>query len=69
MAGNVLEWTDSDSFPYPGNNVAPTAGKIMRGGSFLQPRVMAMTTSRSVKSADYHKEYLGFRCARDAPEK
>ena len=68
MAGNVAEWTDSDSFRYPGSQGTPKPGKIVRGGSFRASKVYAMTTTRTAVLGDRALPDVGFRCALNAPE-
>jgi serine/threonine-protein kinase len=69
MAGNVAEWTASDYEPYPGSQAAPIPGnKIVRGGSFFTDKTSATTTSRRYTPPDRVRNYLGFRCAKDAPQ-
>lgn len=68
MSGNVFEWVGSDWSLYPGSKIAPRAGKIVRGGSYLRDRVYAMSTSRGILQPDTKQEDVGFRCAKDAPK-
>ncbi len=68
MAGNVAEWTDSDSLPYPGSRAHPKPGKILRGGSYETGKVFAMTTSRAILTSDQALDGVGFRCAKDVPQ-
>jgi serine/threonine-protein kinase len=68
MAGNAYEWTDSDSIPYPGSKGRPKPGKIIRGGSFFQKKVYAMTTTRGYLSPIEKLKDVGFRCAKDLPK-
>jgi formylglycine-generating enzyme required for sulfatase activity len=67
MAGNVAEWTDSDSFRYPGSQATPKPGKIVRGGSFRASKIYAMTTTRTAVLGDRALPDVGFRCAKSAP--
>jgi eukaryotic-like serine/threonine-protein kinase len=67
MAGNVAEWTDSDSFRYPGSQSTPKPGKIVRGGSFRASKIYAMTTTRTAVLGDRKMPDIGFRCAKSAP--
>lgn len=67
MAGNVSEWTDSDFMRYPDLKTLMGSGKIVRGGSFLQKRASATTTSRSAMAPDETREDVGFRCVKSAP--
>ena len=67
MAGNVAEWTGSDSFRYPDSQATPKSGKIVRGGSFRASKVYAMTTTRTAVQVDRKYPDIGFRCAKRAP--
>ncbi len=67
MAGNVAEWTGSDSFRYPGSQATPKPGKVVRGGSFRASKIYAMTTTRTAVQADRKFPDIGFRCAKRAP--
>ena len=66
LGGNVGEWTDSDALPYPNSQGSPKPGKIVRGGNFTFSKTFAMTTTRQVLRSDAAKEFIGFRCAKDA---
>jgi formylglycine-generating enzyme required for sulfatase activity len=67
MAGNVAEWTGSDSFRYPDSQATPKPGKIVRGGSFRASKIYAMTTTRTAVQVDRKLPDVGFRCAKRAP--
>ena len=67
MAGNVSEWTDSDFMRYPDLKTLMGAGKIIRGGNFVQKRAAATVTARSAMAPDESREYVGFRCVKSAP--
>lgn len=67
LAGNVAEWTGSDSFRYPGSQATPRPGKIVRGGSFRASKIYAMTTTRTAVQSDRKYPDIGFRCAKRAP--
>jgi serine/threonine-protein kinase len=69
MAGNAMEWTDSDSFAYPGSSAQAATGKILRGGSFLTKKNEATVVTRTVLAPDRAREDVGFRCASDIPRK
>ena len=66
LAGNVAEWTDSDSFRYPNSKSQPIPGKIVRGGSFRNTDVFLMTTTRVALLPNEAKPDIGFRCVKDA---
>ncbi len=65
MSGNVAEWTESDSFRYPGSTSIPKSGKIIRGGSFLTDKIFLMATTRLNLLADKFRPDVGFRCVKD----
>jgi serine/threonine-protein kinase len=68
MAGNVLEWTASYYEPYPTSKAKPLAGYIVaRGGSWFQEESDARATKRKLVTPDFRRNYIGFRCAKDAP--
>ncbi len=69
LAGNVIEWTESDSFRYPDSPAREAdlkPGKIIRGGSFRASKIGAMVTTRFVLQQNEARPDLGFRCAKDA---
>jgi serine/threonine protein kinase len=66
LGGNAAEWTDSDALPYPSSKGRPRPGKIIRGGNYTFLKTFAMTTTRQVLRSDGAKEFIGFRCAKDA---
>lgn len=55
MAGNVWEWTSSDS----------EGLKVVRGGSFAKSPLSARTTTRETMHPDEFASDVGFRCAKD----
>jgi formylglycine-generating enzyme required for sulfatase activity len=57
MAGNVWEWTSSDQ----------DAGKVIRGGLWFDTVIGVKATYRNSFPPSTQLEYLGFRCAKDAP--
>jgi len=59
MVGNVWEWTDTDVFPDNGD------AKVLRGGSWVNPREGVRTTTRAYERADRRRRDVGFRCVRD----
>jgi serine/threonine-protein kinase len=65
LSGNVAEWTESDSFRYPGSKSIPKSGKIIRGGSFLTENIYLMATTRINLLADQARNHVGFRCVKD----
>ena len=71
MAGNVSEWTASEFKSYSGakDTLDPTqrGHKIVRGGNYLNDQVAAMTTTRKLFPPDALRDFIGFRCAKDAP--
>ena len=75
LAGNVSEWV-ADAYSeagYSGLPVvdprAPEAGagaaRVARGGSFFEPRYVALTYYRSAGDPERRAFFRGFRCARD----
>lgn len=70
MAGNVSEWTASEYKSYSGRKDAlnPTqqGHKIVRGGNYLSDQNAAMTTTRRLFPPDSLRDFIGFRCVRDA---
>lgn len=77
MSGNVSEWVfDWYDETYYKNSPAknpqgPAEGKIkaMRGGNWRQNAVSIRTTNRQGKhTPDQRRVYIGFRCAKNAPQ-
>ena len=75
MAGNVAEWV-SDWFAPTGYvgltqidpaGVGAGAQKVVRGGSFADPRFYSRTYHRRKLPPDVATASVGFRCARDIP--
>lgn len=56
MSGNVWEWTSSYDERY----------SILKGGSFFEDRESAKATGRLRSIPDDSKDYIGFRCVKDA---
>lgn len=68
MAGNVAEWVADDYEPYPGSTAKRRPGyKIYRGGSYGFAKSDLRTMVRWLELPDVVSEYVGFRCAKDAP--
>ena len=61
LCGNVWEWTDTNVFE---NDEA----KVIRGGSWANPREGLRTTTRAYERAERRRRDLGFRCARDVKD-
>lgn len=59
MAGNVWEWTSS-------SRKGDTSYIILKGGSFFENRRFATTTYSLGSIPDDSKQYIGFRCVKDA---
>lgn len=56
MSGNVWEWTSSFEGRYA----------ILKGGSFVEDRDLSTATGRLLSIPDDSKDYVGFRCVKDA---
>ncbi len=72
MLGNVYEWTSTLARPYPyiandgrEDSTDDTNDRIMRGGSWLQGRVVIRASLRVPQRPDARNNVSGFRCARD----
>lgn len=57
MTGNVWEWTSSEQ----------GGGKVVRGGLWFDTVIGAKATYRNSFPPGTQLEYIGFRCAKDAP--
>lgn len=69
MAGNVSEWTADDFAPYPGSTFKKDPNtKVYRGGAYLAPKEKLLTTLRWWDFPNAAFPYIGFRCAKDAPQ-
>jgi formylglycine-generating enzyme required for sulfatase activity len=71
--GNAWEWTASKFTAYPGGQLSkPVLGdrRVIRGGSFTEPKDQATTTIRRgyPASGDYDYAKTGFRCAKDVSQ-
>lgn len=77
MAGNVREWVfdwykvdyyrvADDTDPVgPTNRRGAGTGRVLRGGSYLDPLAEARTANRGHDEETYGYATVGFRCARD----
>lgn len=75
MAGNVSEWV-ADFFSGTGYADLPTIDpyrsspadldkrRVVRGGSWFEPRLYGLTYDRNAMDPDWRGFHLGFRCAR-----
>ena len=67
MAGNVWEWCQSkkDAYPYSSEDgreeLEGDAGRVVRGGSWLNYQDVARCACRSVGPPDYRYDIFGFR--------
>lgn len=59
MAGNVWEWTDSHDGRYA----------VLKGGSYFEDRLSAQATARLLSIPEDSKDYVGFRCVKDAKKR
>ncbi len=67
MAGNVAEWTATEYKPYPGSSAKPNDGNIIvRGGAFNNPAEQQKATDRYFYRPQTTRDFIGFRCAKDA---
>jgi formylglycine-generating enzyme len=72
LAGNAMEWTADVYNELPPqqkttvNPRGPQEGslRVVRGGSWRQPRIFQRTTARDGVSPDTRSPEIGFRCAR-----
>jgi formylglycine-generating enzyme required for sulfatase activity len=72
MAGNVWEWvadtyanyTDLPASPRNPRVLEGWGGKIVRGGSFIDPGFMVRSTMRQVYKPEDQDSNVGFRCAK-----
>jgi iron(II)-dependent oxidoreductase len=65
MTGNTWEWTHSPCRPYCDSNLSKPAGKVLRGGSWLNNLKTAGCTLRYEAWIDESGPDTGFRCVRD----
>lgn len=70
MAGNVYEWTATESKPYPYNStddkmpsIRSNNNMVVRGGGFNNSAFGIHTTLRNRPKADTVSDGIGFRCA------
>jgi formylglycine-generating enzyme required for sulfatase activity len=78
LSGNVWEWTSSlyeyESYPYDvedgreNESASPTAGRVVRGGSFASPRYGLRGALRTNLYPPNSLVYHGFRCVRPEGE-
>ncbi len=75
LGGNVNEWVsdwyDEDYYSKSSksNPSGPSQGqkKVLRGGSWIEPEMMLQSAARFHASPKTRHDFLGFRCAQDAP--
>jgi len=71
MAGNVSEWTAGEYVAYPGNEMPSrlynTGIHVIRGGNWRSSADLLRVTRRQALAIQgYHRNTVGFRCAKDA---
>ena len=72
LSGNALEWTADVYHEDPPQRLStvnphgPPSGslRVVRGGSWRQPRMFQRTTSRDGLAPESRSPEIGFRCAR-----
>jgi formylglycine-generating enzyme required for sulfatase activity len=70
MAGNAAEWVADDYKPYVGSTAPPQAKKlkVFRGGAYRLAKDELMAYARWADEPNKKYDWLGFRCAKDAPQ-
>jgi len=69
LAGNVAEWVADFWRPNYNPGTSETSFRAIRGGSWISPAHELRSSARSYHNPDRGASYIGFRCARDLPEK
>ena len=69
LAGNVAEWVSDFWRPNYKLETSNTSFRVIRGGSWISNRDELRSSARSYHNPDRGANYIGFRCARDAPQK
>lgn len=64
LAGNASEWTDSPFLPHGSNENEGTHLRVVKGGSFAEPRQTLRGSARRGLSSRSREPSVGFRCAR-----
>jgi len=64
LAGNAAEWTDSPFLPHGSVASDDTHLRVVKGGSFTDPRQLLRGSARRGLSARSQDPSVGFRCAR-----
>ena len=71
MAGNVMEWVQDWYQAYPGAPQAypefGTTHKVVRGGAYGSGEALFRTDYRCLSYPGSRSEWIGFRCAKNAP--
>jgi eukaryotic-like serine/threonine-protein kinase len=69
LAGNVAEWVEDEYMPYPNSSVPLKPGfKVLRGGAYRSRKDKLVSWVRYFDKPDLKWDYVGFRCAMDAPK-
>ncbi|MEE3233589.1 MAG: SUMF1/EgtB/PvdO family nonheme iron enzyme [Candidatus Latescibacterota bacterium] len=69
LAGNVAEWVSDLWRPNYNPEALETSFRVIRGGSWISQAHELRSSARSYHNPDRGTNYIGFRCARDSPQK
>jgi serine/threonine protein kinase len=69
LAGNVSEWVEDEYTLYPNSTAKPERPgfRVFRGGAYKFRKDALVTWVRYYDKPEAKFEYIGFRCAKDAP--
>lgn len=68
MLGNVAEWTQHPTVPYPGRPGRVTGEAVVRGGGADTSLRGLSATFRVALNAEHRDPFVGFRCAAEVPK-